>query len=127
MKNIKDNRIPYTYLIGWKDLNKWYYGVRYGKGCCPSDLFIKYFTSSKHVKKFISINGMPDVIQIRKTFTSIHKARNWEIKVLKRLNVKEKEYFLNKTDHLTPCIVTLMGADNPRYGYKYTEEERKQK
>lgn len=27
-----DNQ-PYTYLIGWSKLNKWYYGVRYSKKC----------------------------------------------------------------------------------------------
>ena len=73
-KTIKNNnfiytaidRTPYTYLIGWKSLDKWYYGVRYGKGVHPSDLWVVYFTSSRHVKKFRDDHGEPDVIEIRK-------------------------------------------------------------
>jgi len=59
---------PYTYLIGWKTQNKWYYGVRFAKGCHPNDLWNLYKTSSKHVKKMIEENGNPDIIQIRKIF-----------------------------------------------------------
>ena len=36
----------YTYLIGWPDHNKWYYGVRYAKGSDPADLWNPYTTSS---------------------------------------------------------------------------------
>jgi len=51
--------IPYTYLIGWTSTNKYYYGVRFAKNCNPSELFITYFTSSKHVKNYInSPNGL---------------------------------------------------------------------
>src|SRR5574343_1948048 len=91
------DRTPYTYLIGWSSLNKWYYGVRYAKGCHPSDLFVSYFTSSKHVKKFIEINGNPDVIQVRKTFDSVMASREYESKVLLRLDVIHKQHWLNKT------------------------------
>lgn len=90
--------IPYTYLIGWTTYNKWYYGVRYRKGCHPDDFFKKYFTSSKHVKKFIEQYGLPDIIQIRKTFDNKEKALLWEHKVLKRLKVTYNEKWLNKTD-----------------------------
>ena len=31
---------PYTYLIGWKDQEKYYYGVRFAKGCEPKDLWV---------------------------------------------------------------------------------------
>ena len=51
------DRIPYTYIIGWSSLNKWYYGVRYAKNCKPEDLWKTYFTSSKHVKEFLTGNG----------------------------------------------------------------------
>jgi hypothetical protein len=95
------DRTPYTYLIGWSSANKWYYGVRYSKGCDPSELWKTYFTSSNHVKKFRQINGDPDIIQIRKTFNCVNKARIWEHKVLKRLNVISKENFINKTDNIS--------------------------
>ena len=81
-----DNQ-PYTYLIGWSKLNKWYYGVRYSKKCHPSDLWVNYFTSSKYVDEFRKKNGEPDIIQIRKIFTNGEQAIKWEEKVLKKLKV----------------------------------------
>jgi len=41
------NTIPYTYKLIFKPTGQYYYGVRYAKGCQPSDLWDKYFTSSK--------------------------------------------------------------------------------
>ena len=87
--------VPYTYLIGWSSLNKWYYGVRYAKKCHPSDLWNPYRTSSKLVNKFILKNGEPDVVVVRRTFNSINKARLWEQKVLIRLNVVKNEKWIN--------------------------------
>jgi len=78
-----------------------YYGVRYAKNCHPSDLWVKYFTSSKRVAKYIKTHGAPDVIQIRQIFVSNNKveaARRWEHKVLKRLNVIARNDFLNASD-----------------------------
>lgn len=98
--------VPYTYLIGWKELRKFYYGVRYSKGCHPSDLFVEYFTSSDIVKKTISEHGIPDIIQIRKTFHDSRKARQWETKVLKKMNVVKRNDFLNQTDRQAPPIIT---------------------
>ena len=40
------DRTPYTYLIGWSKLDKWYYGCRYGINCHPDDFWKTYFTSS---------------------------------------------------------------------------------
>ncbi|MDD5149784.1 MAG: hypothetical protein PHC28_04800 [Flavobacterium sp.] len=87
--------IPYTYLIGWSKLNKWYYGVRYGKNCNPNDLWKTYFTSSKLVKKFRDEFGEPDIIEIRRTFDCPVKATNWELKVLHRLKVVSNIKFIN--------------------------------
>jgi|LakMenEpi04Sep11_1017361.scaffolds.fasta_scaffold01005_2 hypothetical protein len=98
--------IPYTYLIGWKNLNKYYYGVRYSFNCHPSDLFVTYFTSSSVVKSYIDIYGNPDIIQIRKTFKNKDAACKWESKVLKRLNAVNRLDFLNKTDRPAPPIIT---------------------
>ena len=88
--------IPYTYLIGWKKLDKWYYGVRYRKGCHPSDLWQTYFTSSPIVKKFREEHGDPDVIQIRKTFRNPIQARLWEDQVHHRMDVVKSPRWLNK-------------------------------
>jgi hypothetical protein len=93
-----DNR-PYTYLIGWSKLNKWYYGLRYAKDCHPTDLWTSYFTSSKYVAWMREFYGEPDVIQIRKIFNSKEKAILWEHIVLKRIGVIFKDKWLNKTDN----------------------------
>ena len=92
---------PYTYLIGWSDLNKFYYGVRYAKNCHPDELWKSYFTSSKHVKDFRKKYGDPDIVQIRKTFDNSESSRIWESKVLRRVKAKNKKYFLNATDNIS--------------------------
>lgn len=96
--------MSYTYLLGWSKLNKFYYGVRFAKNCQPSDLFVTYFTSSKYVKEFIKNNGNPDIIQIRKTFESSDKARLWENRVLKKMQVIKDVRWLNKTDNLSISV-----------------------
>lgn len=87
--------LPYTYFIKWTGQNKWYYGVRYAKGCHPSEFWNKYFTSSTHVKKLLNEFGNPDVIQIRKTFSSAEKAIVWEKKVLEKMKVLKRDDSLN--------------------------------
>lgn len=92
------DRTPYTYLIGWSKLNKWYYGVQCKKNCHPNNLWKTYFTSSKHVKLYREYNGEPDIIIIKKIFDNIDKARNWEHKVLRRLKARQSNKWLNKSD-----------------------------
>lgn len=86
---------PYTYLIGWSKLNKWYYGARYAQGCQPKDLWKTYFTSSKAVEDFTNRNGQPDVIQIRRTFDNQKDCIEWEFKALKRMQAAQRDHFLN--------------------------------
>ena len=92
--------LPYTYLIGWSRLHTFYYGCEYSKNAKrvahPSNLWSSYFTSSKQVKAFREEHGEPDIIQIRKTFIDAKSTRLWESKVLDRLKVTKKTYFLNK-------------------------------
>jgi hypothetical protein len=146
-----DDRIPYTYLIGWSNLNVWYYGVRFAKHCDPADLMRTYFTSSKYVKLTIETYGLPDIVEIRKTFDSIESAREWEHCVLRRMMVTEKDEWLNKSDGLSipPQTGTIhyayqkgftdshkanisssrmgkyKGADNPFYGKTHSDEFKK--
>ena len=108
--------IPYTYLIGWPELNLWYYGVRYAKNCNPSDFWNPYQTSSKHVKDTIANFGDPPVKQIRKTFTDTRSARLWENRVLKRTKAVSSDKWLNRTDN--ESIAPLYGVDHPHYGKK---------
>lgn len=89
--------MAYTYLIGWTDQNKWYYGVRYKGDAKPSDLWATYFTSSKAVKRFRVKFGEPNIVQIRKVFDSREKAIVWEHKVLERMKVASDPRFLNMT------------------------------
>lgn len=115
----------YTYLIGWSNLNLWYYGVRLGNKCMPSqDLWHKYFTSSTLVKKYRIKFGEPDVVQIRKTFESNLKASTWETKVLKRLQVLKNEKWLNRS--ISGAILPMRGYCHPRFG-DVTSQDVKEK
>lgn len=105
--------VPYTYLIGWTKLNRWYYGVEYANNAQrvanPRNLFNTYFTSSKLVAKMIDKHGNPDVVSIRKTFVDSVKAREWEHRALRRLHVVHDDRWLNQTD-------------NKAISFTYTEE-----
>jgi hypothetical protein len=112
---LNENR-PYTYLVGWSKLDRFYYGVRYSAEAKPVDLFEIYFTSSKHVKKFIKDNGPPDIIEIRKIFDNTHDARDWENKVLKKMKVVHSDRWINKTDN---------ASISPDCTHEWSEESRK--
>jgi len=86
---------PYTYLIGWSEQDKWYYGVRYAKNCNPDELWVKYFTSSNYVKEFRKQYGEPDITQVRKVFDNQNSALLWEEKVLRKINANNNDKFLN--------------------------------
>ena len=99
---------PYCYLIGWSDQNTFYYGVKFGKGADPKTFWVKYFTSSKVVKKFRKQYGDPDIIQIRKIFrTEDYGALDlaqkasimYEHKVIKRFGMVHDARFLNCHTH----------------------------
>jgi hypothetical protein len=102
---------PYTYLLGWKHLNKFYYGVRYSKNCYVGDVMIKYFTSSNIVKKMLRTYGKPDIIQVRKVFNTREKAILWESKVLRRINAAKRSDFVNCHHCISAPI--MFGLMNP--------------
>lgn len=91
--------IPYTYIIKCISTNQYYYGVRYAKGCRPSDLWSTYFTSSEYVRALVKQYGK-DAFQfsVRRIFSSSSKAKLWESKVLKRMKVSSRDDFINKYD-----------------------------
>lgn len=93
---------PYSYLIGWTAHDRWYYGIRYAKGCHPSELWKTYHTSSNYVKIFREAYGEPDVIEVRRTFEDKNKAIEWEKKVLTRLKVNKNPRWLNATVNAAP-------------------------
>ena len=92
---------PYTYLIGWSKLTKFYYGVEYGKirkVANPNNLWNTYFTSSKVVSYFRIHYGEPDIVQVRKKFilgtdeVKMEQAICWEKTVLSRINIVDSKW-----------------------------------
>jgi hypothetical protein len=119
--------ISFTYLLKHIPTNKYYYGVRFKKGCHPKDLWTKYFTSSKKVKGLIKRYGKKSFIfEIRKTFKTQQQAINWENKVLRRMKVIYREDFLNQTNNksIDPKYLSKIrkGKNNPFFNKKHTKE-----
>lgn len=90
------DHVPYTYLIGWSNLNKFYYGRRTAKKCHPEEFWKTYFTSSLYVKNFIKENGEPDIIQIRQTFQDTLKCEIWEHRFLTKIKAATNPKFINQ-------------------------------
>lgn len=87
----------YTYHIFHPITNKHYYGVRYAKGCHPSDLWTRYFTSSKKIEQLINEYGKESfIVRIRRIFNNPTEALLWERRVLNRLKVNKSEKWLNE-------------------------------
>jgi hypothetical protein len=78
--------LPFTYCITHLDTGKIYYGVRWAKGCHPSDLWSIYFTSSSKIKEIIQVEGIDAFkAEVRKTFKTAEEAKRWESRVNKRI------------------------------------------
>lgn len=91
------DRTPYTYHLYHKPTEKHYYGSRFAKGCHPSDLWVKYFTSSPIIKDLIKIHGKDSFnVEVRKTFDCPIKCQNYENKVLRRLGVPYNKKWYNR-------------------------------
>lgn len=94
--NMKET-IPFTYKLIFKPTGQYYYGVRWAKGCNPKDLWVTYFTSSKHIKKLIKKYGEEAFeYKVTKIFTSKKDAGEWETNILKRVNANRNGKMLNK-------------------------------
>lgn len=135
--------IPYTYILKHIPTSTYYYGCRYAKDCHPTDLWASYKTSSRHVKILIEQYGEGSFeYEVRKVFDSELKCRQWEHKVLRRLNVVNRAEFINKTDNIsisTECAAkgrlnrkasqkqketaSVLGKRNT--GRKHTEETKR--
>lgn len=90
--------MAYTYRITHIPTGRHYYGVRFKPNCQPTDLWIKYFTSSKTVHNLIEQDGLEAFnVEVRKVFEDADEARNWEQRVLKRLKVTKNPLWLNKS------------------------------
>lgn len=119
---------PYTYCITHKPTKKRYYGVRYQRGCEPSDLWNKYFTSSSEVQFLIEQDGISSFeIEIRRTFDTEEQARDWEYRVLSRLKVAQNDNWLNKSNGKTPNCVGTKRSESTKAKLKASwTPERKQ-
>lgn len=89
---------PYTYLIGWTELDKWYYGVRHANTKSPEDdLWKQYFTSSKYVKEFREKFGEPDIVRVDRIFDSKEDAIDYEFNFLRENNAHTESKWLNQS------------------------------
>lgn len=93
----KHGQFCYTYLLGWRNKDIWYYGSRGANKLPPEeDLLNKYPTSSKYVKEFIAEYGQPDVVRIHKLFMDYSSARQHESKFLSRVKADISLRWLNR-------------------------------
>jgi hypothetical protein len=86
----------YTYRIKWTALNLSYYGVRYKENEYTSALMTTYFTSSSYVRATIEKHGLPDLVEIRKTFDTKLAAKKWEERVISKGKLYKSPLWLNK-------------------------------
>jgi len=89
--------VAYTYFLYNKITDEKYYGARYACGCNPKELWITYFSSSKLVTQRIQEYGKSSFeFEVRKVFTTAKEARDWEERVLRRLDVLHRDDWLNQ-------------------------------
>ena len=87
--------MAYTYLIGWRSLDVWYYGYR-NRENPDSDLWVEYFTSSKYVKQFRELHGEPDVVRVHRVFPDKVSAMEYEDRFLYRVKAVRSSRWLNR-------------------------------
>ncbi len=89
--------IPFSYHLFHKPTKQHYYGIKYARGCCPTDLWTKYFSSSAKVKALIAEYGLDSfVVTIRRTFVDGASALLWEHTVLRRLDAAGRTDWINR-------------------------------
>lgn len=88
--------MAYTYQISWTKFNKHYIGAQWKVGAKPSDLFVKYFTSSKLVKEFIKEHGLPDIVKTQ-SFLLAEDAIKAERDLILNNNALDDERFFNQS------------------------------
>lgn len=98
--------IPYTYKIKCLPTNQWYYGVRWARGCNPTDLWTTYFTSSGQIKKLIQEFGKDAfVAKVSRVFGTNKEAQAHEHRFLNRTKAATNGAFINKANggfHFSP-------------------------
>lgn len=88
--------MPYTYYLYHILTKRHYYGVRYAKNCSPDDLWVKYFSSSKEVKRLIEKFGKESFyFKVRAIFKTKKQAFKCEQKILTKFDVLHNENWIN--------------------------------
>ena len=101
----------YTYLVGWTEHDKYYYGVRCANKCQPDDdLWTHYFTSSKVVAAFRVEHGEPDVIKVDKMFDDRESASEYELQYLMENNAVYSDKWMNQAAF--PHVVQTLDIRN---------------
>lgn len=91
------NTTPFSYHLYHRPTNQHYYGIRHRQGCQPTDLWVKYFSSSSLVKELIEQYGVDSFDwQVRKTFKDSASALLWEHRFLTRIDAAGREDWLNR-------------------------------
>lgn len=98
--------MAFTYLIGWRELDRWYYGY---SSKPESDLWTRYFTSSRGVDQFRVEHGEPDVVRVHKRFETKELANDFETRFLQRVGAVKSARWLNRHDRerfIGPSVYT---------------------
>lgn len=120
--------IAFTYVLFWEKQQRTYYGVKYSKGCKPSDVGTVYFSSSKIVKQFWKEHGDPLII-IDQQFLSADEAREYEAEILQENDVRNNLNWLNKVDGMAPFAQSgskhhMFGKPSPMRNRKHSDESK---
>lgn len=93
-------RTPYTYVITHLLTGKRYYGVSFGVGCHPDKLGVTYFSSSKVMRELFVLHPLEQfAFEVRRVFDTSIEAQRWETTVLRRLDVRHNEMWLNASNN----------------------------
>jgi hypothetical protein len=88
---------PFSYVITQISSGIRYYGIKFARGCQPSDLGSTYFSSSRIVNKLIKEEGLQNFkFEIRKIFVSREQAIEWEKKFLTKIDAARSPMWFNR-------------------------------
>lgn len=119
--------IPFTYIITHIPSNVKYYGVRFAKGCNPSDLGSTYFSSSNVVKDLIKQEGVDNFrFQVRRAFMNKEDALKWENRFLERVDAARSDKWFNRSNGNKKFYITEFTEEMKQKMRKPKSEETKQ-
>lgn len=112
------DRVPFVYIIRDISNNKRYAGVKFSKGCNPTDLLTTYFTSSKTVKRLIN-DGRIFVVDEIVEFENKDLAMEFEELLLLTVNAHLSDDWYNlaagraiNPDAVKQSCIDKYGVDN---------------